>query len=489
MKKGAKHSTRSQKPSEGPIRPSASLPVLNPHAAGIDVGAAEHYVCVPVDAVPAGESSVRTFAAFTPDLNQLVEWLQHCQVTTAAMESTGVYWIALYEKLEAAGIKPVLVNARHVRQVPGRKTDVKDCQWLQQLHSFGLLNGSFRPDQEICQLRTLLRHRENLVVQRAQQVQHMQKAFQQMNVLVHRVVSDLDGDTGLRIVDSILAGQREPKALTKLRDPHIKKSTEAEMEKALEGNWQEEQLFVLGQARATHLFLEQQLRACDLVIEGQLKKIQSAPPPPALQEPMAAPRLVAQAEPPVPQDPSPKKPRRKRKAGGNEPQQDLLPELIRICGVDLSQLGGLNMLSMLVLISELGVDMSHWRNEKAFSSWLGLAPGNKISGGRILSSRTPYVINRVATLLRTLAVTVGRTDTWLGSFHRRMKSRMGPAGAATATARKMACLIYHLLKFKEPYVDINRVFYEEKIKRERVKRLRKQAEELGFEMVERKVVA
>jgi transposase len=460
--------------SEGPIRPSASMPVIHPHAAGIDVGATEHYVCVPADSVKDSQQVVRCFGAFTRDLDQLVEWLQQCGVKTAALESTGVYWVGLYGKLEAAGIEPVLVNARHLRQVPGRKTDVKDCQWLQQLHSYGLLNGSFRPTEDICHLRTLLRHRSNLIDQKAQQVQHMQRAFQQMNILLHHVVSDLDGDTGLRIVDAIIGGQRDPHELVKLRDYRIKRSTEAQMLAALEGQWQADNLLVLQQAREAHQFFERQIRQCDATIEAHLKTLPSAPV-----QPTAPPTTC-----PAPETSAAPKNKPKRRAGGNEPAHNLMPELIRICGVDLSAVGGVNMLAIMVLISELGLDMSRWRSEKAFSSWLGVAPGNKISGGRLLSSRTPHVVSRVANLLRTLAVTVGRTDTWLGSFHRRMRARLGPAAAATATAHKLACIIYHLLKTREPYLDINRLVYEQKIRRHRVSKLRRQAEELGFQILE-----
>lgn len=471
------------KPSEGPIRPAASMPVINPHAAGIDIGASEHYVCVPADTVPAGQSPVRRFGAFTQDLDQLVEWLRSCGVTTAAMESTGVYWVALYEKLEAAGITPVLVNARHLRQVPGRKTDVKDCQWIQQLHSYGLLNGSFRPGPEFCRLRTLLRYRANLTEQKSRQVQQMQSSLQQMNVLLHHVVSDLDGETGFRIVDAILLGERDPKALVQLRDYRIKRSTEAQMEAALQGRWQEEHLLILAQARKAYQFFEQQMSECDAKIETVLKTLPSAvvSPTPSPTSELAAEIAAAQVAPAGGES---VKKKRKRKAQGNAPKQDFLPELTRICGTDLSKVGGLNMLSILILISEVGTDMSKWRSEKAFCSWLGLAPGNKISGGRVLSSRTPFVINRIATLLRTLAINIGRTDTWLGSHHRRMRARLGPAGAATAGARKLACVIYHVLKTKEPYLDIDRILYEEKIRRHRLAKLRKQAQELGLQLVE-----
>src|SRR5712692_8953080 len=233
---------------KGPIKPSAKMPVIHPHAGGIDVGASEHYVCVPEDAVPAGESNVRSFGAYNADLDKLVEWLRAGGVTTVAMESTGVFWIPLAQKLEAGKIEVVLVNARHLKYVPGRKTDIKDCQWLQQLHSYGLLNGSFRPTQDICCVRSLMRHRQNLTESCGMEVQHMQKALQQMNVHLHHAVSDLNGETGLRILDAILAGERDPKKLVELRDAQCRKSTIEELEAALQGDWREKHLFVLRQA-------------------------------------------------------------------------------------------------------------------------------------------------------------------------------------------------------------------------------------------------
>jgi transposase len=463
------------------IRPAKQLPVLHPHAAGIDVGATEHSVCVPEDAVPTGASSVRQYRAFTGQLDQLVEWLQACAVQTVAMESTGVYWIPLYQKLERAGLEVVLVNARHLKRVPGRKTDVLDCQWLQQMHSYGLLSGSFRPADDICVLRTYLRHRSNLVAGCSQQVQHMQRALDQMNIHLHHVVSDLDGDTGLAILDAILGGERDPKQLVQLRDARCRKSTVAEMEAALQGDWREEHLFVLKQAREGYRALQGQIVECDRAIEKVLARVTvnpaAVPEAQRPKNPVAAPPAAGA-----------KKKRRKR-SRGNAPQQDLTTPLERICGVDLTRVVGLNVLSVLMIISEIGVDMSRWPNAKAFCAWLGLCPGNKISGGKVLSSRTARVVNRVAILLRTLAPTLGRTDTWLGVFHRRMKARLGPAAANTATAHKLATILYHLLKYKEEYIDVDRVVYEEKFRRYRVSRLRKQAAELGYEMVELKEAA
>jgi transposase len=461
------------------IRPATKLPVVHPHSAGIDVGATEHSVCVPEDAVPEGDSPVRQYKAFTAELDQLVEWLRACKVKTVAMESTGVYWIPLYQKLETAGMEVVLVNARHLKRVPGRKTDILDCQWLQQMHSYGLLSGSFRPSDDICVLRTYLRHRSNLVAGCGMQVQHMQKALDQMNIHLHHVVSDLDGDTGLAILDAVLAGERDPKELVKLRHPRISKSTVAEMEAALKGDWREEHLFVLKQSLECYRALQRQIAECDVAMEKVLEQV------------TANPATVTASE--IPQNPVARivtgKQKRKKRTRGNAPQQDFTEQLKRVCGVDLTRIVGFNILSVLILISEIGVDMSRWPNAKAFCAWLGLCPGNKISGGKVLSSRSPRVVNRAAILLRTLATNLGRTDTWLGIFHRRMKARLGPAAANTATARKLATLVYHLLKYKEEYIEVDSAIYEQKLRRFRLNRLRRQAEELGCEIVETKQAA
>jgi transposase len=311
----------------------------------------------------------------------------------------------------------------------------------------------------------------------------MQKALQQMNVHLHHAVSDLVGATGLRILDAILAGERNPKKLVELRDKLCHKATEAELEKALEGDWREEHLFELKQALETYRHLLKQVSECD-------EQVQKA---------LAAVVIPERVEPdiPAPENPKakeadsdkPKKKRFHRVKTGPSLKLDLTEELKRLCGVDLTQIIGLNVLSVLIILSEIGLDMSRWRNEKAFCSWLGLCPGNKISGGKVLDSRTAHVVNRVAILLRTLAPSIGKTDTWLGIFHRRMRARLGPAGANTATARKLACLIYHLLKFKEEYVDVDQLVLLEKFRKQRITRLQKQAKELGLEVVERQVAA
>jgi transposase len=447
--------------------------VIHPHAAGIDIGATEHYVAVAPDAVPAGGGNVRRFGCFTEDIDAMVEWLKACGVDTVAMQSTGVYWIVPFQKLEAAGMKAALVNAQMLKLVPGRKTDVQECQWIQQLHTYGLLPASFRPDQATCRLRTVVRHRANVISSGAEYILHMQKALTQMNIQLHHVVSHLTGETGLRILKAILSGERDPYVLVQLRDPQISRSTKAEMIKALQGDWRPELLFVLEQSLEGWEFCQKQMRACDLQIEELLKQMPSAPPPP--KDTPQVPDPLASANP---------RPKAKQSRKRNEPEKDLGPELARICGVDLTAAHGLRLLTVLTIISETGVDMSKWRSAKAFASWLGLNPNNKISGGRVLSSRTRKVVNRAATALRLAAMGVASTDTWLGSHNRRMVARLGPAGANTATARKIATIIYHLLKTREPFIDRDLLAYEARVFRHKLSRLKKQAKVLGYELVQ-----
>lgn len=467
---------------------------INEHAAGIDVGAQEHYVAVAPQSVPEGQSAIRSFSAFTGGLDALVEWLKECGVTTVAMESTGVYWIPLSQKLAEAGLDYVLANASHVRNVPGRKTDVKDCQWLQELHSFGLVSGSFRPEDQICKLRSLQRHRGNTVSTAAAEIQHMQKALQEMNLHLHHVVSDLNGVTGLRIVDAILAGERDPKELVKLRHPGITRSTVSEMEEALKGDYRPEHLFVLRQSLETYRFHLAQIEKCDQEIETVLKSLaakakasesaaaqtQEDPPPGA-----SGTRVyqLNDSRAPSRQGGALQRQKRLQKPTRNEPAIDFHSHLRTICGVDLTAVLGLNILSVLILISEIGTDMSRWRNAKAFCSWLGLCPGNKISGGKVLNSRTRRVVNRAATILRIAAQALGRSESCLGHFYRRKKAHLGPAKAITATARKLACIVYLMLKYKQEYRAPDPTAYQAKIQKCRLANLKKQAETLGFDLV------
>jgi transposase len=470
--------------------PAQKLEILRPDAAGIDCGAQEHYIAVPPDRVSAGEPTVRCFSAFTEGLDAAVDWLRDCRVTTVAMESTGVYWIPLYQKLEAAGIEVYLVNARHVRHVPGRKTDVQDSQWLRQLHRFGLLNASFRPQDIICRMRSLHRHRDNLVSSSASEIQHMQKALQQMNVHLHHVVSDITGVTGLAIINAILAGQRDPEHLVKLRDKRVYKSTPQQMQAALVGDYRAEHLFVLSQSLQAYRFYQARIEECDRETEPLLEKL-------AQQVEAASAKLKFDALKPssakdgatTPEPLSESKPacglnaKRKRKPRANEPKIDLAGLLVRICGIDLTKVVGLNVLNVLLIVSEIGIDMSKWRSAKAFCSWLGLCPGNKISGGKVLDSRTREVVNRVADALRLAAQSAGRTETCLGIFYRRKQAHLGAPKATTATARKLACLIYHLLKYKQPYQEPDPAVYQLRLKKSALTKLQRQAIALGYTLL------
>jgi transposase len=468
-----------------PPRPAVldGLEQIKLQAAGIDVGGKENFVCVPPRAVKSGESPVRSFGVFTQEQDALVEWLQDCQVRTVAMEATGIYWMSLFDKIEAAGMEVILVDPHSVRQVPGRKSDVMDCQWLQQLHTYGLLRGAFRPEASVRRLRVLCRHRADLVCEGASHLQQAQKALVQMNVQLHLVVSDINGETGLRIIDGILAGQRNPAALAKLRDPRIKKSTVPQMEAALTGHYTEEHLFALRQNIEAWRFFQSQLAECDRQIEAALKAMASA---------------VKAGAPPVPPKPVPaavpgaegaKRKRSRPLHGNNALTLDFSEQMRRICGVDLMKVCGLNLLSVLMIVAEIGVDMSRWRSAKAFSSWLGLCPGSKISGGKMLSRRTRHVVNRASILLRLAALAAGQTDTWLGRFYRRKRGQLGAPKAITATAHKLACVIYHMLKYQEEFLPLNVAIYDMKAQEHRMRHLRKQAEAFGFELVARKEAA
>ena len=460
-----------------------ALEQINLHAAGIDVGSAQNFVCVPAQAIKSGQSNVRSFGAFTKDLDDLVEWLEECGITTAAMEATGIYWMNLYDKVEAAGIEVVLVDPHAVKHVPGRKTDVLDCQWLQQLHTYGLLRGAFRPEASVRRLRVLSRHRADLVCEGSSHLQQAQKALVQMNIQLPLVVSDINGETGLRIIDAILAGERSPQGLAALRDPRIKKSTVPEMEAALAGHYTEEHLFTLRQNIEAWRFYQGQLQQCDQQIEAALKAMASAT---NFNIPDAPPKPVPPA---TPGSSGAKKKRHRPLHGNNAPTIDFSEQIRRICGVDLMKVCGLNLLSVLMLIAEIGVDMSQWRSAKAFSSWLGLCPGSKISGGKHLSRRTRHVVNRASILFRMAALAAGQTDTWIGRFYRRKKAHLGAPKAITATAHKIACVVYHMLKYQEEFLPIDVVLYELKSKERRMRNLRKQAEELGYELTERKEAA
>ncbi|HZL28684.1 MAG TPA: IS110 family transposase [Acidobacteriaceae bacterium] len=438
----------------------APVPVLEPNAAGVDIGATEIYIAVPPD---RDSQPVRRFATFTEDLMAAADWLQRCGIATVAMESTGVYWIPLFQMLEGRGLKVCLVNARHVKNVPGRKSDVSDCQWLQYLHAVGLLRASFRPEQQVCAVRSLIRYRESLVEMATVHLQHMQKALDQMNLQLHHVISDLSGTTGMAILDSILAGERDPRRLARLRDPRIK-ATEATITKSLVGDYRREHLFTLGQSVAAYRHYQQQMAACDVEIEQMLGEFSSA----------------TEGGP----GPLPPSSKHRQKPRRNEMRFDLRGHLYRIFGIDLTGVPGINALTAHTLLSEVGRDLSAFRSAAAFASWMGLCPDNRVSGGKVLSSRTRGVNNRLARALRLAAQSLFRSQSWLGQYYRRMRAKLGAPKAITAAAHKLARILFHLLTTRQPYDES--VFAQQEIQNnQRMQRkLQQQAKAFGLQLVE-----
>ena len=430
-------------------------PILEPNAAAVDVGARQMYVAAPPD---RDSEPVRVFDSFTEDLEKLADWLQQCGVTTVAMESTGVYWIPLYEMLERRGLKPRLVDARHMKNVPGRRTDWQECQWLQYLHSVGLLRAAFRPDDEVCAVRALMRHRKELVEMASQHVQHMQKALTQMNVQIHHVINDLTGLTGMAIVDAIIGGERNARELAKLRDGRIKADEET-IRKSLVGHWRWEHLFALKQSRDLYAAYQRQITECDTEIE----------------------KLLAQTPPRVDPDDKPLPPSSKResKASGGF---NLRTEGYKLFGVDLTAVPGLAK-NILALYTEVGRDMSRWPTAAHFASWVTLCPDNDISGGRVLWRGTRHFKNRAAQMFRMAAYGLHRSRSLLGDYLRRMKARLGPAAAITATARKIAIIFYTMVKNQVEY-DETKWAKLDKQRQERIEtKLRRQAKQAGFVLV------
>jgi len=435
-----------------------SLKCIEPNAAGIDVGAREVYVAVPEDRDP---KPVRCFQTFTEDLQALATWLLTCRIRTVAMESTGVYWIPLFQILEARGIQVCLVNSQHLKNVPGRKSDVQDCQWLQYLHAVGLLQASFRPEDAICQVRSLLRHRDGLVEMAAQHVQHMQKALSQMNLQLHHVLSDLTGQSGMAILDAILAGERNPQVLAELRDPRAKASGET-IAKALVGDYRREHLFTLRQSLHAYRYYQNLLASCDAEIEAYLREFDSH---------------IDVDQHPLEPEAYPHRPRK------NEFRFDMRSELYRLLGVDLTAVPGFNALTGHTVFAEVGRDLSRFPNAQAFSSWLAICPDNRKSGGKLLSSKTRRTKNRINRALRLAAQTLHHSQSYLGAYYRRMRTRLGAPKAITATAHKLARIVFHLITTGEAY-DESVFAVEEQRRRARMeKRLRQHARFLGYQLV------
>lgn len=453
-------SSKSSKPRPGlPADWPASLAQVNLDAAGIDVGAESHWVAVPAD---RDERPVREFPAFTADLQALAAWLKTCGVRTVAMESTGVYWIPLFELLEQQGFEVLLVDPHGLKSVPGRKTDVLDCQWLQQLHTYGLLQGAFRPDGQVCGLRAYLRQRAMLVQYASQHIQHMQKALTQMNLKLQQVVSDISGATGLRIIRAIVGGQRDPQALAKLRDGRCQHD-EATIARALEGTYRAEHLFELQQALELYEVYLQKIGVCDQQIQACLKTFASR-----TDEPLPPTDRSAGKHP----------------RAGSGPGLEMRSELWRISGVDLTRIDGIDSHTALKILGELGPDLvRQFPTSRQFASWLGVCPGNKISGGKRISGRTKPCANRVAAALRLAASGLWRSKSYLGAYLRRMKGRLGAAKAVTATAHKLARLIYTLLKHGQQYLDLGQEHYEQQYQQRVLRNLLRRADELGYQLV------
>jgi transposase len=455
-----KHNSRRERADKRKRVTPSLLERIQPDAAGIDCGQNSHFVAVPPGHDP---QPVREFRTFTGELQRLADWLVECGVKTVAMESTGVYWIPLYEILEQRGLEVLLVNARDVHNVPGRKSDVRDCEWLRELHSVGLLRASFRPAAAIVPLRSFLRQRETLVEEASTRIQRMQKALTQMNVMLHVVVTDITGQTGLRIVRSILAGERDPERLAAHRDYRCHAS-HAEIVAALTGNYRAEHLFALRQNFAAYEFLLKQIAECDGEIEALLTTLADQQPPPSAGLPDARGTRVSK----------------------NTPGFDIRGPLHRLTGgIDLSQIDSIGPHAALQLVAEIGTDMRRWPTEKHFTSWLALAPNNKVSGGRLLGSRTPPSANRAAVMLRRCAMSLGRTSTALGAFYRRLALRVGKAKAITATARKLAVLVYRVLAGQLLYHDSGAVAYHQLNRARELKSLRKRAKLLGVDLLDR----
>ena len=431
------------------------LSQLNLNAAGIDVGATSHYVAVPAD---RAEQPVREFEAFTADLYRLADWLAQCRVETVVMESTGVHWIPLFAVLEERGFEVMLVDPRRIKNVPGRKTDVLDCQWLQQLHTYGLLSGAFRPGGDIRRLRSYLRQRAMLVEYASHHVQHLQKALTQMNVKLQHVIRDITGKTGMDIIEAIVQGERNPRRLARLRDPRTK-ADEATIAKSLQGHWREEHIFELTQALELYRFYQDKIAECDREIEAQLERFEDS----------------TDGEPPAPNG--------KKRNQKNAPRFDVQGQLYRMTGVDLTRIDGVDAYTALKVISEIGADMTKWPSAKHFASWLGLSPNNRITGGRVMSSKTKASANRAAAALRLAANALHRSNSALGAFLRRKKTHLGAPKAITATAHKLARLIYSMLRHGQEYVDAGAEYYESQYQQRALRAAKRRAAQLGYQLV------
>ena len=440
--------------------PFSGMSRIHPHAAGVDIGAIEIVACVPGD---ENTQIVKAFGNYTVDLQELAQWMKSYHIKTVAMESTGVYWIPLFEELERQGFECLLISSRSLRRVAGRKSDISDAQWIQTLHTYGLLEGSFRPQAELVALRTLLRHRSQLVEHRSPHIQHMQKALLQMNVQLSQAVSDVTGMTGQKIMRAILAGERDPQTLAAMREPGCKKSAE-EIAKALTGTWREEHLFILTQSIMLYDFYTEQIQACDLEIEHLYG--------------LTRPDWESGEVQPLTK-------RKKNSHSKNLPHnaEEVRKHLKRISGVDLSSVDGFGVSLAQTVIMEVGTDMSKFPDEKHFCSWLGLAPKHEISGGKVLKNKTLKTKNRAGQAFRMAAQSVKQAECVFGAFYRRLKARLGPSQATVATAHAIARVVYRMLKYQVEYEPLSVNEYQKHYEEQQIKYLKKRAAKFGLQLV------
>ena len=437
-----------------------SLEVIHPDAAGIDIGNESHYVAVP----PTRDTQpVRRFGCTTAELKEMTVWLKQCAIRTVAMQSTGVYWIAVYDILEQAGLEVYLVNARDTKNLPGRKSDVQESQWLMKLHTYGLLRNSFRPSQEIRTMRTYWRQRNDLVQSAGRHIQRIQKAMTQMNIQLANVLSDVSGMTGQAIIKAILGGQRDPHKLAEFRDPRVKASEE-EIARSLEGNWQEDLLFLLQQEQEGYEFCQKQMAECDQRLEQYLQQ-----------------REDRSAGANLPEE---KRKERLKKKKGNKPRFDLRTGLFRMTGTDLTRIDGLDVMTAITILSEAGGDMSKWETEDHFVSWLRLCPDNRISGDKIIGKGRLPTNNRVSIALKMAASSLRLSKTYLGAQFRRLRSRLGTPVAIKAMAAKLARLVYRMLRYGMKYVDRGAEFYDAQHRQLQIKHLKSKAAKLGFQVIQ-----
>ena len=433
-----------------------SLEVIHPDAGGIDIGNESHYVAVP----PGRDSqSVRRFGCTTAELKAMAAWLKQCRIRTVAMQSTGVYWVAVYDILEQAGLEVYLVNARDTKNLPGRKSDVQESQWLMKLHTYGLLRNSFRPSREIRVMRTYWRQRNDLVQSAGRHILRMQKALTQMNLQLANVLTDISGATGQAIIKAILAGERNPHKLAEFRDPRVKASEE-QIAQSLEGNWQPDLLFVLKQEQDGYEFCQKQMAECDRQLEQYLQQ-----------------REDRSHGAPLPEE---KRKGRLKKKKGNAPQFDLREGLFRMTGTDLTRIDAIDVMTATTIISEAGWDMSKWKTEDHFVSWLRLCPDNRISGNKIIGKGRLPTNNPISIALRMAASTLRLSKTYLGAQFRRLRTRLGAPIAIKAMAAKLARLVYRMLRYGMKYVDQGAALYELRHREFQIKHLKSKAEKLGY---------